>query len=196
MPTLLRLSLLSALALASLPASAQADRSGFWIGARLQSTGLSTDNGFDTTTEGGGGVALEAGYAFSRVAGVYLSVGGSAMQGEDGGEDYTLGSAYLGGRFNLTPSKALNPYLLVGLTGQSAAFDVAGTSADLEVSGGGLYAGVGLDYALSPALSIDGRLTVGGGQFSEISFDGESTDNFDAIDFGVAHLGLGVTFRP
>lgn len=196
MTTLLRLFFLLVLVLSSRSTSAQIDRSGFWLGARLQSTGLSTDDGSGTASEGGGGIAVEGGYSFSRVAGIYLSLGGSSMQGEDGGQDYTLGSAYLGGRFNLTPSKNLNPYLVVGLTGQSAAFDVPGTSSDLEVNGGGLFGGVGLDYAFSKSLSLDGRLTVGGGQFSQITFDGESTDDFDAIDFGVAHLGVGVTFRP
>lgn len=193
----MRLALLLAL-LAAVPAQAQRyDRSGFALGARVYGAGLSVESDGEDETNSGGGLDVRVGYGFNRTVSVFLNVGGARMQPEaDAADTYTLGTADLGAQVNLLPSKAVNPYLRLALTGQTAVFDVPGTSEDLEARGGGITAGVGLQVALSRSAQLDFSLDATGGRFTELAFDGESTDNFDAIDSGIARLGVGLTFMP
>ncbi|HEX9951046.1 MAG TPA: outer membrane beta-barrel protein [Rubricoccaceae bacterium] len=192
MRVLLLLALTAATAHAQTP-----DREGFGLGARVYAAGLSVDSDGETETDTGGGLDVRVSYGFNRTVLAFFNLGGARLQPEDDGLDsYILATADLGAQFNILPSNALNPYLRVALTGQTASFDIPGESENLEARGGGLTAGVGLLYAANPKLSLDLSLDATGGQFSELAFDGESTDNFEAIDSGIARFGVGLVFMP
>ena len=178
------------------PARAQApDREGFGVGARLYGASLSIDIDGYTESASGGGAELRVGYRFNPTVSVFLSAGGATLQPEGENLDaYRFGTADLGAQFNLLPSRALNPYLRAALTGQVAAFDIPGTSDNLEARGGGITLGGGLLYAVSPKLSLDLSLDATGGRFTELVFDGDTTSNFDEIDSGIGRLGFGLVF--
>ncbi len=177
-------------------ASAQAGREGLSLSAHVYAAQLSVEVGGDESSDSGGGLGGEVAYGFTPRLAAFLALGGASMEPEDGGDGYGLGTADLGLRFNLRPSSRLNPYLQAAVTGQVASFDVPGTSADLEARGGGLTIGGGLLYDLSPSVSFDVALDLTGGRFTELAFDGESTDNFDEIDSGIVRLGVGAVFKP
>lgn len=194
-PPALRVLSLAAL-LVPAGASAQAGRDGLSLSATVYAAQLSVDDGSDESSDSGGGIGVEVAYGFTPRLAAFLALGGAAMEPEDGGEGYGLGTADLGLRFNLRPSSRLNPYLQAAVTGQVASFDVPGTSADLEARGGGLTLGGGLLYDLSPSVAFDVALDVTGGRFTELAFDGESTDNFDEIDSAIVRLGVGLVVKP
>ena len=175
------------------------DRTGISVGGRLYSAGVSIDLGEfggDVTSEQGFGAELDLGYGITRTVGVFFNVGGAAINGADGGDDYGLGTADLGLRFNILPSSSFNPFVQVAATGQAAVFDVDGTSENLELRGGGLTLGLGALYRLSDSVDLDFGIDVTGGAFNEFVFDGESESGFDELPSGIARLGVGLVFRP
>ena len=192
------------LALSATAVHAQSpDRTGFALGARAFAAGLSnesdgeTDTGVRLTgTDAGVGLDVRASYGFNRTVSVFFNLGGAQMRPEDPEDvQFVLGVADLGVQFNVLPSSSLNPYLRVALTGQVASFNVAGTNATEDARGGGLTSGVGLLYSVTPQLALDLSLDATGGQFSELVFDGESTDDFEAIDTGIGRLGFGLVYN-
>ena len=178
---------------------AQAPTEGFQLGGRLYAAGLGLDGGSgDDETSSGGGLGLRVGYGFSRIVTGFIALEGAGMEPDESqfGQEFGLGTVDLGVRFNLNPAAKLNPYAEVALTGQVASYDVTGTDENLDLRGGGLTLGGGLVYRFSRAVGLDVGLDLTGGQFTQLAFDGETTDNFEAIDSGIARLGVGVVWTP
>ena len=99
--------------------------------AHVYAAQLSIDGGAGDASGSGSGVAGEIACGFTPRLAAFLALGGAAMEPENGGDGYGLGTGDLGLRFNLRPSARLNPYLQVAVTGQVALFDVPRASADL-----------------------------------------------------------------
>lgn len=205
------------LVLMALPASAQRrwerhrwqpERStsrGFFVEGGLQALQLNVDtDGRDETQASGGGLGVRLGYGFTRTVAVYLALQGASMEDEDDAS-FTLGHADLGVQFSLArPSQALVPYLNVALTGVTAEFedpfDAVNVAGDVRYTGGGLTLGGGVRYHFSPGLAFNAGLEGYGGQFTEVTFDGEDTDVTTDLDEDVnlsgARLRIGLTWFP
>jgi hypothetical protein len=179
------------------PAVAQRLQSGFFtVGGRVYAASIAMAAGGPTTTESGGGLEAEVAYAFTKTVSVFLATGAAAIVADEGpgADTYGLGTADLGVKFSILPSSRLSPYVQAALTGQVAAFDVEGTSENLEFRGGGVTLGGGLLYSVSDRVVVDFSVDATGGRFTEVAFDGETPDDFEEIDTGIGRLGVGVVW--
>ena len=192
MRTLLTASLLAL----SLPLAAQpygaSNTEGLLLQIGLDGQGLVIDDdGSDVEVEGGT-VSLRAGYGFSPVFTLYAGAAGGRVE-IDGRDEVDFGAGEIGGRFNLNAGHALRPYLDVALRGTVLQDD----DRDLELRGGGLTAGLGVAYFLSPTVALDAAVHLGGGRFDEVQVGNVTLDITDEeVDFGEGRLSVGLTAYP
>lgn len=194
---------IAALAAFATDASAQ-DRSstrGVVLGAHLNSSSIQVDEDGGSDAETGIGLGVMLGYGFSDAVTVFLR-GDFAQVEYEGEEDesYVLGNVDLGARYIFgLPSAALRPYVELGLTGTAVQDDVpvdGGRTVDVQLSGGALMLGGGLEYFFSRAASLDVGLVLGKGQLTDAQVDGESVgDEFPDTDFTTVRLNLGARIR-
>ena len=152
--------------------------------------------------ESGGGFSLQAGWGFTKLFTLLVDASGSVMDPDD--DEFVLLHFDLLGRFNFTnPSRAWVPFVEGGLTGRVAGQDdivVEGANGpqevDLEISGGGLTFGGGLQYHVAPAVALGASLRWTVGEFSTIKFNNVSVDDAFELDATSTRLMLGVTWRP
>ena len=186
--TLAQVSTVPPASIAAAPA-ARSHTGKLFLQAHLNGTGLSVE---ESDAESGNGFGLKVGYGFSPLFTLYAGFDAASMDATGGGE-YAYGLFDLGGQFNFrSGAHALVPYLDVALSGQAAILDVAGD--DLTFSGAGISFGGGLKYFVSPALALDGSLTVTRGSFREAEYLGER-ETVDATANG-ARFGLGISWYP
>jgi hypothetical protein len=196
-----RLTLLTLLmigAAAPSPAQTPSNTEGLYLGAAANGTRLYFDEDDFDVNDGGGGLALRAGYGVSRVVTLFVGVSGARLDGENNGvinDDYDYGVGELGARFHFGGGRrALVPYLEASLQGAAATY---GDRFDLEFRGGALALGGGLAYYVTPLLALDAGLRVAGGEFDEVDFGPVSVDvDGDDFGFGAVQLTLGLTWFP
>ena len=66
---------------------------------------------------------------------------------------------------------------------------------DLEISGGGLTFGGGLQYYVVPALALGANVRWTVGEFKTVKFNNVSVDGFE-IDATTTRINIGLTWRP
>ena len=162
-------------------------------------TGDDVDGEFKTNLGPGAGVM--AGYAFNRTFSGFASVdvAKQGMSGDIGGS-FGLRHIELGARANLPfGSDATVPYLTASYgrraLGARVTDDFEGNEYDMRLSGAMFGVGGGLEHVISPALAVDGGLSVAFGRFSHGDIDGESSSL--AVNGTTSiRLRLGMTWRP
>lgn len=184
------------LAAAAAPASAQSTTRGLFLQVSADGQSLNFNEDDFRETDGGGGLALRAGYGLSRVVTLYAGVSGAQVDGETNGvinDTYDWTAGELGARLHLLPSARLIPYLDVALRGVAATYD----EADLEFRGGGIAFGGGLAYYVTPSVALDAALRLGGGGFDEVQGGALSLDvDPDDFGYGEGRLSVGLTVFP
>lgn len=89
------------------------------------------------------------------------------------------------------------PYFDAAYSGQAAVWEEAtwegrGSGSDLAVSGAGAMLGGGLDYFMSPAVSIGVGLSATFGTFNQIEYEGQTQE----IDMTAARFEVGLLLYP
>ena len=189
--------------LAAAPAAAQLDpiplrssTSGFNLGVFLNGSAIQAED--SDVVESGGGLGLHLGYGFSEAVSVFLRVDVASIRSEDLADDYAMAHADIGARFSFgQPTSQFRPFLQLALSGRAISWDT-GPQGDLQARGGGVSAGAGLEYFVSPTLAIEGGLHLSHGDFSE----GRLGDG-DWVEFGnesfsatSSRLDLGISWHP
>lgn len=194
--------LCAALLLLFTAADAQAQRHsntrGFFLNVHLNGTSISYDEErFPNrdNTDSGGGAGLKVGYGISPLVTFYLGLNGSSMQPEgDDSQSYTLAHVDLGAQFNFGAGRnRAVPYAELALTARQAT--VTAGPIDLEIRGGGITAGGGLKYFLSPMLALDGGLNFTFGTFTEVEV-GAFREDIQDIGAVSARLAVGLSWYP
>jgi opacity protein-like surface antigen len=187
--------LLSAFLAATASAQRAADVKGFHFGGALSATSIEMDETSftDDERESGLGLNLNAGYNFNRNFGLIVALTGASIDDEGTG-DFRVGHADLGGRVSFPGRSAFVPYLELALTAMSADFEVQGQ--DVELEGGGLTLGAGLNYFFSPRVAFDASLRFTGGKFTKIQINDRDAGDVDELDVNTSRLNLGIAFYP
>ncbi|HEX4683469.1 MAG TPA: outer membrane beta-barrel protein [Gemmatimonadaceae bacterium] len=188
---------------AAATASAQAQMSGmntmksrsagFFLGAGFEGTGIrSTDAG--SPTESGAGGGLLVGYGLNNTWSLFAQGSGANINENSGAGTYTLGHLDLGARvhFRAGPN-AVVPFLQFGLSGRSASSTVNGSTS--TGTGGGVFAGGGLNVHMTPSVALSGAVTWAFGSFSNFSVDGGTVDA-GSVDATSARVHLGLVWFP
>ncbi len=167
-----------------------------FLNATLGAQGLYFDGSGLDENDPGGSISFRAGWGFTELFTLYLSLNGAQMNG--GGnpfveDDYEWGALELGGRFNFRSGKALVPFADVALR----AVAVVREDIDLEYLGGGITLGGGAAYYLTPSVALEVGLRLGWGGFNEVE-RGTVMLDIDPDDFGYAEsrLSFGLVFYP
>ena len=179
----------------------RANTSGFFIGLALNGSAIRADK-VSSSTESGGGLSLQLGWGFTKQFAMFID-GSAARIASDAG-DYDLAHFDIGARWHfVSPSRALVPFLEVGLTGRAASeqdvflIDDFGNSyqGDLSIQGSGFSFGGGLQYFVAPKWALGGTLKWTTGTFSRVQFNNVSVDGLD-LDATSARFNLGFTWYP
>lgn len=197
---LFRYTFLSLIALMiCLPVAAQENESRtekLFLNVTLGAQGLYFDGAGMKENDPGGSISLRAGWGFTELFTLYLSLNGAQMNGGGNpfvGDDYEWGALELGGRFNFRSGKKLVPFADAALR----AVAVVREDIDLEYLGGGITLGGGASYYLTPAVALEVGLRLGWGGFNEVE-QGTVMLALDPDDFGYAEsrLSFGLVFYP
>ena len=156
---------------------------------------------FEKERESGPGFSAQLGWGFSKLFTLLVDASGAVMDPED--DEFVLVHFDLLGRFNFTsPRRAWVPFVEGGISARVAGQDslvVIGNSGpqrvNLEVSGGGLTFGGGLQYYVVPTVATGASLRWTVGEFSTVKFNNVSIDGFE-LDATTTRFNLGVTRRP
>lgn len=194
---LVALVVVAAALMTAAPASAQSSNTEkLFLQVTLDGQGLAYNEDDFSDGDGGGGLSLRAGWGVSRVVTLYAGFGGARMDEEMDsfiGNEYDWGTAEVGARFNLLPSRRFVPYLDVALRGVSATDD----DLDFDFTGGGIALGGGASYFISPSVALDAAFRIGGGSFEDVEFGSLATDiDEDDFEYGEGRFSLGLTFYP
>ena len=157
---------------------------------------------FEDERHSGGGFSAQVGWGFSRLFTLLADASGSVMD-QDEDDEFVLIHFDLLGRFNFTsPRRAWVPFIEGGVSARVAGQDntvVVGDGGpqqvDLEISGGGLTFGGGLQYYFVPALALGASLRWTVGEFSTVKFNNVSVDGLE-LDATTTRLNLGLTWQP
>lgn len=199
---------LAALALATLPATAQVTPltpgsvRGFSLNASLGLGGLTDEEagGFtsdEDQTYGGGGIALGLAYGFNETAELFLDLSGYGLDVDD---IETAGIAHLdlGGRFYFRRAAAkLRPFALGALTARS--YVLEDDDETLTYTGGAVTYGGGVRYFFSGGWAFNAQIVTSFGEFTDAEFESDFGDD-EADDLHLdatsGRLQLGIVWYP
>ena len=166
------------------------DDKGFYLGASLMGTSFSLDL-INDNADTGGGIGIEAGYNFNTNFAVFLSFDGSGMKTEDD-DTYALAHFDLGAEGRLGDyDDSFRPFARVSVLGAAAARE--GSDGDIEITGGGLGAGVGLHYFVNPKMAFKLGYTHSWININEVKVGSVSVEVDENANSG--RLGLGFTYH-
>jgi hypothetical protein len=156
---------------------------------------------FEDENHSGGGFSSHLVWGFSRLFTVLVEASGSAM--DKGDDQCVLVHFDLLGRFNFTgPRRAWVPFVEGGISARIAGQDNSVVIGDngpqevnLEISGGGLTFGGGIQYHVVPALSLGAGVRWTVGEFSTVKFNNVSVEGFE-LDATSTRLTFGLTWWP
>lgn len=151
--------------------------------------------------ESGGGFSAQLGWGFTRL--FTLAVGASGATMGSGDDQFVMVHFDLLSRFNFTsPRRAWVPFVEGGVSARVAGQDnivVVGDNGpqevNLEISGGGITFGGGVEYYVAPAWALGANLRWTTGEFSTVKFNNVSIDGFE-LDATTTRLNLGVSWHP
>ena len=175
---------------------------GFLLGAHLNASAIQLDEDEGTDAENGIGGGAVLGYGFSERIALFLRLNGAGISGDsENGEDatLTLASLDLGGRYSFgSTAAALRPYVELGFSGTGLGFETTiGTqTGDLVFAGTSIFGSAGLEYFFTRKAALDVGLTLGKGRFTTVTFEDESEDLPEAVDFTTSRIIIGINFRP
>ncbi len=109
------------------------------------------------------GIDIRGGYGINNQWAIELNLMSSRHKGDWAGltKDVTYTSFSVNGKYSLSPSGTVQPYFLVGLSGNSLLIKEGSTNTstgevgDATLSGAGFNMGTGLDTYVNPNLSLD-----------------------------------------
>jgi len=164
-------------------------------GASLSSDGLRDER------QSGGGFSAQVGWGFTRLFTLLVDASGAVLNPDD--NEAVLVHFDLLGRFSFTnPGRAWVPFVETGISARIAGQDDAVViveddpqTVDLEMSGGGLTFGGGLQYHVTPAIALGAGLRWTVGEFGTVKFNNVERDGFK-MDATTTRLNLGITWRP
>ena len=164
-------------------------------GASLSSDGLRDED------QSGGGFSAQVGWGFTRLFTLLAGASGAVLNPDD--NEAVLVHFDLLGRFSFTnPGRAWVPFVETGISARIAGQDDAVVevedepqTVDLEMSGGGLTFGGGLQYHVTPAIALGASVRWTVGEFSTVKFNNDERDGFK-MDATTTRLNLGITWRP
>jgi hypothetical protein len=172
---------------------------GFMLGAHLFGVGLDAE---DREDDDGGGFGLTVAYGFRNRVSLFQTGSVAAMEAsEDGARDYIFGAGDLGVRYTFgTTAARWRPFLTAALSGitityENIVFGDFGRS-DVDISGGALTAGGGVQLFPDRRIALDGALLFSGGSFDEVKVDNVTVEleGDDRIDLTVVRLQLGLRY--
>lgn len=179
------------------PAAAQSNTQGFSVGAFLNGSAAQVEDADEA--DSGGGLSLHLGYGVNESVSLFARVSGAAIEAEGFAEDqYALAHFDLGARYSFgSTASRLRPFLQGAYSGRAASFDL-GSEGTLDVRGSGFTGGGGLEYFVSPTMSIEGGLSFTSGEFNEGRLDGSEWVDLDdtSFDMTTTRVDLGVTWHP
>lgn len=186
----------AAISLAAGPASAHeiTREKGFYLGLRLSSSNLHTDDETQDfrVDQNGGGLVLLAGYSFNRVFSLEFDIVGAGHQTTAPDIDARFGGFELFAHYRWRPGNAFRPYVKGGLGAYGIALDAGGES--VSATGGGVPLGGGFDYFFTNHFSLGVDLTHRIIEYDQVTVDlGEATVGFD-IDEDGAQTALSLAF--
>ena len=193
---------LTAILLAAAPAAAQRDApssvKGFFAGASLVGASLDTDTDDDLDAFSGGGLGLELGWGFSSGLALFLAADGGSLD-RDEVDDVEIDRRVqvdLGARMNFGAGRRrLVPFLEAAFTG--LVLEAEGAVANgAEYGGAGISIGGGVQYFVSPSISLNAGLRTTAGAITEVKVEGEDEDDVDDQFFTTSRILLGATWHP
>ncbi|MBT8488371.1 MAG: outer membrane beta-barrel protein [Gemmatimonadetes bacterium] len=189
--------------LVALPGALQAQESttrGFMLGAHLSGASLAIESE-DRNGAGGGG--LTVGYGLNRNITLLVQLDGAQFDEQSTGTvegDWRMGHVDFGVRYSFANSlRRWVPYLqgAFGYRSVSVQDPVVDNAQreEVEISGGGLTLGGGVDIYFAQTFALDIQLLWTGGEFSTLRVDNVSATGFD-VDATSARFNLGVAWWP
>lgn len=163
---------------------------GLYIGVSLLGTSFDIPE-FSDDKDTGGGLGVELGYNFNTNLAIFLNLDGSNMNPDDG-EDYTLGHFDLGveGRLG-DPGSGFRPYGKASFLGIAATFEAG--DEDIEITGTGFGAGIGVYYFINNQFAIDVGYTHSWISVNEVKLGSVSVEIDENATSG--RLGLGFSYH-
>ena len=172
------------------------DVRGLHLGAAINATSIKLDETefSDDDSDSGLGLNLHAGYNFTRNFGLLLNLTGASVDADDA-DDYGVAHIDLLGRASFPGRSALVPFVEVGLTGVGASYEPE-LADKVELRGGGITIGAGLNYFFSQRAAFDLGLRFTGGEIDNAEIAGREIDVPDGLGFRTTRLNIGIAFYP
>lgn len=191
-----RLSLLLALLLLAPSTLAQrpVDRTGFSLGFRAYYADLTlTSPELEAEgTQSGIGGEVEIGVGITPSVVLFLNVGAADITQADSPYSEGIGAADLGVRLNVFPSQPFNPYVQGAVARQ--AYVATDGDVSLNLTGLSGTVGAGIQYVVTPGLSLDAGMDASVGTFDTISAEGESAEITPQLDTRTLRIGGGLVY--
>lgn len=186
--------------LPSLVSAQESTTRGFNLGLHLSGASLAVE---DQDRNDAGGAGITVGYGLNRNVTLLLQLDGARFDEQSTGlvtGDWTMGHVDLGVRYHFANSlRRWVPYLQGALTYRAVSVSepvVEGDQVDeVEISGGGLTLGGGIDIYLNETFALDVQLLWTGGEFSTIRVNNTSRSGFD-FDATSGRFNVGVSWWP
>jgi hypothetical protein len=184
------------LSAARVDAQAGGGAKGFFLGAALNGSSLTINEGdLDDDSESGGGLMIQLGFGFSPQLALFLEGTAAAMDSE--GEEWLFSQGDIGIRYHFfAPGKKFVPFIDGAFTGLSVLQDDAdfgNETGELEISGNGFTLGGGFLYYFSPRVAFNTQLKYTAGEFKTFRFDNVSVEGLDA-DMSSVRVNFGVSW--
>lgn len=173
---------------------------GFMLGAHVSGASLTIENQ-DRNDAGGGG--LTVGYGLNRNITLLVQLDGAQFNEQSTGTlegDWRMGHVDFGVRYSFANSlRSWVPYLqgAFGYRSVSVQDPVVDNTqrSEVEISGGGLTLGGGVDIYFTQTVALDIQLLWTGGEFTTLRVDNVSATGFD-VNATSARFNLGVAWWP
>lgn len=199
-PTLLAMAVAGLVALPGALQGQESTTRGFMLGAHLSGASLTLENQ-DRNNAGGGGLIV--GYGLNRNVTLLVQLDGAQFDEQSTGTvegDWQMGHVDFGVRYSFANSlRRWVPYLqgAFGYRSVSVQDPIVDNvqRQEVEISGGGLTLGGGVDFYFTQTFALDVQLLWTGGEFNTLRVDNVSATGFD-VDATSARFNLGVAWWP
>ena len=142
--------------------------------------------------EGGGGMFLTLGYAFTPAIGVLLHGGAVALNEE---KERTLGGVELALRYSFASSgRSLVPYMEMGLGG--FALEDSSENGSSELAGGSLSVAGGFNYFVTRRVALNADFRYYMGMFPTVSVDSRTITDDARMGFSSSRVNVGINLFP